>query len=319
MPLAAAPSAVRAHQMGAGEWGFLLFLALIWGASFYFNALALGALPVFSIVALRVAIGAGVLLAVLWLSGAGLRLTPRLAGTFLLMGLINNVIPFTLIVWGQTAIASGVAAILNATTPLFSVAFVWAFGGGGRPARLALWGLPAGLAGVAVMAGPDAVALLGRDLAAQAACLGAACSYALAGVWGRRLGRAGVTPLPAATGQLVASALILAPVALLVDAPWRLALPGGEVWLALAALGAVSTALAYVIYFRLLASAGPTNLLLVTFLVPVTAIVLGVVLLGEVLAPRHLAGMALIGVGLALIDGRLPARLSAVGRGRRHG
>ena len=298
--------------MVAHDWGLLLFLAFIWGASFYFNAVALTALPVFSIVAVRVAIGAAVLLAVLWAMGGRLALSRQLVGIFLVMGLINNAVPFVLIVWGQTAIASGVAAILNATTPLFSVAFVWA-AGGGRPARLALWGLPAGLAGVAVLAGPDAVALLGRDLAAQAAILGAACSYALAGVWGRRLGRAGVGALPAATGQLLASSLILVPLALVLDAPWRLALPGAGVWGALLALGAVSTALAYVIYFRLLASAGPTNLLLVTFLVPVTAIALGVGLLDEVLAPRHIAGMALIGAGLALIDGRLPRRLGIGG------
>jgi drug/metabolite transporter (DMT)-like permease len=159
------------------------------------------------------------------------------------------------------------------------------------------------------MIGPSALAGIGLDVAAQGACLAAALSYAFAGVFGRRFRRMGVAPLATATGQVTASSAMLIPLVLLVDRPWTLAPPGAVAWAAIIGLAALSTALAYVIYFRLLATAGATNLLLVTFLLPVSAILLGALVLGERLDPRHFAGMALIGAGLAAIDGRLVARL----------
>jgi drug/metabolite transporter (DMT)-like permease len=221
------------------------------------------------------------------------------------MGLLNNVAPFCLIVWGQAHIASALAAILNATTPLSTVVVAHFLTDDEKMTGKRLAGVLFGLAGVAVMIGPDALKGLGGDLAAQLAVLLAAVSYAFAGVYGRRFARMGVAPLGAATGQVTASTIVLAPIALLVDRPWTLAPPSLAVWGAVVGIAALSTALAYVLYFRILATAGATNLLLVTFLIPISAILLGVLLLGERLDLRHFVGMALIGAGLAAIDGRL--------------
>jgi drug/metabolite transporter (DMT)-like permease len=152
---------------------------------------------------------------------------------------------------------------------------------------------------------PEVLGDIGVGLWAQLACLVAAVSYAIAGVWGRRL--AHLPAVTVAAGQLIAATVLLAPLAMLVDRPWRLAMPSPAALGALLALAVLSTALAYVIYFRILARAGATNLLLVTFLIPVSAILLGTAVLGERLAPHHFVGMAIIAVGLAAIDGR-PAR-----------
>ena len=169
--------------------------------------------------------------------------------------------------------------------------------------------LLAGLAGVAVLVGPD---LLFADagLWGQVACLGAALSYAFAGVYGRRFRTMGIAPLEAAAGQVTASTALILPIMLIVERPWTLpAVPSPSVLAARAGLALLSTALAYVLYFRILAAAGATNLLLVTFLIPVTAILLGSLVLDEQLLVRQFAGMALIAVGLALVDGRTGRRL----------
>ena len=221
------------------------------------------------------------------------------------MGLLNNAIPFSLIVWGQTHIASGLAAILNASTPLFTVVAAHLLTFDERLTGKRLAGVLIGFAGVVTMIGPAALRGLGSDILAQVAILCAAVSYAGAGIFGRRFNRMGVPPLATATGQVTASTLVLLPVALVVDRPWTLAIPNATVWGAVLGLALLSTSLAYVLYFRILASAGATNLLLVTFLIPLSAILLGGLILGEHLAPRHDVGMALIGCGLAAIDGRL--------------
>jgi drug/metabolite transporter (DMT)-like permease len=219
------------------------------------------------------------------------------------MGLFNNAVPFGLILWGQIHIPSGLAAILNATTPLFTVLVAHVATRDEKLTGSRVAGLMLGLSGVVAMLGPDLLLELGTDIAAQVACLLAAVSYAIAGVYGRRF--RGEPPLRVATGQLVASSVILAPVALLTDRPWTLALPGGAALAALLALAALSTALAYLIYFRILSRAGATNVLLVTFLIPVSAILLGWLVLHEQLAMRHFAGMGAIALGLIAIDGRL--------------
>jgi len=225
------------------------------------------------------------------------------------MGLLNNVVPFCLIVWGQGHIASSLASILNATTPLFTVVVAHFLTEDERltPGRVA--GVAIGFLGVVLMLGPESLAGIGSDLLAQFACLAAALSYAFAGIWGRRFRRIGILPLPTAAGQVVVSTLLLAPITLAVERPWTLAAPGAATWAAIVGLAVLSTAAAYVLYFRLLASAGATNLLLVTFLIPASAILLGTGILGERLAAGHLVGVALIGAGLAAIDGRLAATL----------
>ncbi|WP_082482518.1 DMT family transporter [Methylobacterium sp. Leaf123] len=287
----------------------LLGLSVLWGGSFFFAGVALSALPPLTLVVLRVGLAALILNAALPL--AGLRL-PRGRGVwvaFVWMGLLNNVVPFCLIVWGQTQIASGLAAILNATTPLFTVVVAHRLTSDERMTGNRLAGVLTGLLGVAVMIGAGVFADDGSHLLAQLAVLGAALSYALAGVFGRRFQRMNIPPLATATGQVTASTLLLLPFALLADRPWTLPMPGAPVWAAVLGLAALSTALAYLLYFRLLATAGATNLLLVTFLIPVTAILLGTLVLGESLEVRQIIGMALIGGGLAAIDGRILKRV----------
>ena len=299
------PPPPRANRpMTALEWAMLLALATVWGGSFFFNGIAVRELPVFTVVVSRVALAAILLLGLLRLRGEPLPRDRRVWTAFFGMGLLNNAIPFSLIAWGQTHIASGVASILNAATPLFTVILAHVLTSDERMTGGRLAGVAIGFAGVAVMIGTDALADLGVHLAAQLMCLAAALSYAFAGIYGRRFHAMGVPPLATATGQVVASSLILLPLVLIVDRPWTLPPPSLATLAALVGVAAISTALAYVLYFRILATAGATNLLLVTFLIPVSAILLGTLFLGEVLLPRHLAGMALIGAGLAAIDGR---------------
>ncbi len=296
------------RTMTGGEWAMLLALSVLWGRSFFFTGIAVKELPPLTIVALRVGIAALMLYAVLWLLGLDLPRDRRVWRAFFGMGLLNNVIPFCLIVRGQTHIASGLAAILNATTPLFTVMVAHAFTKDETMTGNRLIGVVVGFLGVTLMIGADALKGIGTDVVAQLAVLAAAVSYAFAGVFGRRFARMGVAPIATAAGQVAASTLMLLPVALLVDRPWTLAPPSASAFAAIFGIAALSTALAYVLYFRLLASSGATNLLLVTFLIPVSAIVLGSLVLGERLAAKHFLGMSLIGAGLAAIDGRLLRR-----------
>jgi len=295
--------------MTARDWGLLLALSVLWGGSFFFVGLAVRDLPPLTIVACRVGIAVLVLLPVLHL--AGLRLPRDRAAwlAFLGMGILNNAIPFSLIVWAQGAIPSGLAAILNATTPISTALVAHAFTGDEKLSANRIAGVLLGLAGVVVLLGPELlVSGLAGNMAAQGAVLLATLSYACAGVFGRCFRRMGVPPLATATGQLIASSSLLLPLALIVDRPWLLPLPPLPVLGALAALALLSTALAYVLFFRVMAAAG-SNVNLVTLLVPVSAILLGVLVLGESLAPRHLAGMAVIALGLVAVDGRLWRRL----------
>ena len=291
--------------MGAREWVMLAALSLLWGGSFFFVAVALRGFPPYTLVALRVGLAAGCLLLVLRLSGLKLPRGrwPWLA--FVGMGLLNNAIPFSLIVWGQTQIASGLAAVLNATSPLATVLVAHLCTRDERMSLNRIAVVLIGLLGVSVMLGRAAPTGPMGSMLAQLACLGAALSYACASVFGRRFARLGIAPLQGAAGQLLASSALLLPIALLVDRPWGLAMPGPQVWAAVAALALLSTALAYVLYFRLLRTAGAVNLQLVTFLIPVSAILLGVLVLGERLAANQLAGMALIAAGLVAMDGRV--------------
>lgn len=292
------------RSMGPAEWAMLIALSLLWGGSFFFNGVAVKALPPLTLVFLRVMLAALTLNAVLFIRGTPLTLDRRVWTAFFGMGLLNNVMPFTLIVWGQTHIASGVASILNATTPLFAVIAAHVLTADEKMSANRVAGVLAGFAGVILMIGPAALSGATVNLFAQCAVLGAAVSYSFAGIFGRRFRAMGVSPLATATGQVTASAILLLPITALVDMPWRLAFPAFDVWLSVAGIALLSTALAYILYFRILATAGATNIALVTFLIPVSAILLGAVFLGERLMLRHFGGLALIAIGLAAIDGR---------------
>jgi len=298
------PSPTVNRPMTVLEWTMLAALAAVWGGAFFFNAVAVKELPVFMVVVARVSLAALVLLAVLKIAGIRMPSDRRAWMAFFGMGLLNNAIPFLLIVWGQQHIASGVASILNASTPLFTVVLAHMMTTDEKLSGGRLFGVLAGLAGVAIMIGGDALYALGAGILPQLACLAAAVSYGFAGIFGRRFRAMGVAPMATAAGQLVASSLVLLPVMLALDRPWSLAVPGMNAIAALIGIATLSTAFAYVLFFRLLAATGASNTSLVTLLIPVSAILLGTIFLGETLELRHLAGMAMIGLGLAAIDGR---------------
>lgn len=296
------------RAMSAREWGLLVTLSLVWGGSFFFFEVGLRELPPFTLVLGRVGIAAVVLLGVVWLSSHRVRLTRSLLRRYLLLGGINNALPFSLIALGQTQIPSGLASILNATTPLFTliVAHFWTTDDRMSPNRVL--GIALGMAGVAVLIGPDLLAGLDLYNLGQLSVLGAALCYGFASNYGRRFGDH--PPLVNATGMLCGATVWMLPVAALTEQPWTLS-PGLAGWGAVLAIAVVCTALAFMLYFRLLATAGATNISLVTLLVPVSAISLGWLFLGERLGLSAWAGMGLIFLGLASVDGRLLKRWSA--------
>lgn len=280
------------------DWILLWTLSLLWGGSFLFNELALAGLPPVSIVWGRVALAALLLAGALRLSGQGM--APRKVWFALaVMGVLNNLIPFTLFVLAQGQITGALASVLNATTPLFTLLLAHLATADERLTPVKAAGVGLGFAGVvAMMAGED----LGGELPAMLACLGAALSYGFAGVWGRRFRAAGLTPMQTAAGMLTASAVLLTPVWLAVDRPWAMGWPGPGPLGAVVALASLSSALAYLIFFRILARAGAVAISLVTFLIPFSAAGLGWLVLGERLELRHMVGLALILGGLALIE-----------------
>ena len=301
------------------EWVMLLTLSAVWAGSFFFNGVAVRELPTMSIVLGRV--GGASLLLLLLLRVTGSRLPRGLPvwRAFFIMGFLNNVVPFGLIVWGQGHISSGQAAILNATTPIFTVIVAHVLTSDEIMLRRHIIGIATGFAGVAVMIGAEifdfgpfaAGVTAGGEarLAAHCALLGAALSYAFAGVYGRRFRKLEIPPMATATGQVSASAVILLPVVMLIDRPWEMVMPGPATITAVVGLASISTAFAYVLFFRILASAGATNLSLVTMLIPPGAIGLGILFLDETLAVRHGVGLILIVAGLLIMDGRILARV----------
>jgi drug/metabolite transporter (DMT)-like permease len=296
--------------MNGADWAILLALALIWGGAFYFISVAVREVPPITYVWLRISFAALALWLYIWWRGGALGLPGWAWRSILLLALIKNVIPFLLFGWGQTQIASGLASILNPTTPIWGVIVAHLFTSDEKMTPRKISGVLVGFAGVAVMLGPDLLTSLGGDSVAQIACLAASLSYALAGVWARRFKGQKISPLAVSTGQLTAGALVMLPLALLIDRPWLQPIPSGGALGAIIVLAVVCSALGYVLYFRLIDSAGATNALLVTLLVPPVAIFLGWLLLNEAMAPRDFAGLGLIALGLAAIDGRLLARFS---------
>ena len=305
-PVAATQDAhvIRA-QMNGNDWLILGVLALIWGSAFMFIGIAVHHVSPLTYVWLRLTIAAAAMWLVLRIKGDSIGLPRQVWGSMFLLALLNNALPFTLFGWGQTHIASGLASILNATTPIWGVIYAHILTQDERMSPRKIAGVLLGFGGVAMMIGPSLLANIGTDALAQLACVAASMSYALAAVWARRFKRMKLKPMAVTTGQLSAGALMMFPIALIVDEPWAHAFPPLGAWGAIVALALMCTAFGYVLYFRLIDSAGATNALLVTLLVPPVAIFLGATLLGETLAPRDFIGLALIAVGLAAIDGRL--------------
>ncbi|MDQ8755844.1 DMT family transporter [Sphingosinicella sp. LHD-64] len=297
--------ATQPTSMSGRDWAILLALSVLWGGSFFFIEIAVESVAPFSLVLARLVLAGAVLWGVLLAKRERLPLPPGAASAFLILALLNNVVPFILFAWAQGTITGGLGSILNATTPIWGVivAHIATTDERATPGKVA--GVVLGFGGVAVMIGPSLLGQIGSDALAQLACLGATLCYALAGVYARRFRPMGIAPISVATGQLTAGAIVMLPLVLFFEPPWTSPAPPPEAWVALVALAIFCTSLAYILYFRLLASAGATNSLLVTFLIPISAILLGALFLGERLEPRQFAGMALIGLGLAAIDGRL--------------
>lgn len=297
----------NSNEMTLKDWVLLLILSILWGGSFFLAEVALRDFQPFTIVAGRVALASFALFVLIKARGGALPKTGTVWLAFAGMGLLNNIIPFSLLFYGQTQIGAGLASILNATTPVFTVivAHYLTMDEHMTPAKVG--GAVFGLAGVALLIGGDALQGIGWSVIAMVGCLGAALSYAFAAIYGRRFKAMALEPTTVAFGQVTASAIMITPVAFLTDGPFTT--PGVDAASALVALGLFSTALAYFLYFRILSSSGATNLTLVTFLIPVSAVTLGVIFLGERLEVSHIGGMALIAIGLAVMDGRVWRRL----------
>ena len=296
-------------KMDAFDWVMLITLATVWGGSFLFNAILVAELPVITIVAIRVTVAALALWGFVRITGRKIPTSPKVWGALLILGVLNNAIPFSLIVQGQTQITSGLASILNATTPLFTILVAGFFLTDERFSVLRVLGVVVGFSGVILMVGPEALGGLGGDFWAQLCALGAALSYGFASVFGRRFRELKVDPVMVATGQVTMSSLVLWPIALWIDGPQDILGLSFNAAASMFGLAVLCTSFAYILYFRILERAGATNISLVTFLVPISAIILGVLVLGESIFIKEIIGMALIGLGLAIIDGRLFQRL----------
>jgi drug/metabolite transporter (DMT)-like permease len=302
--------------MNAKDCSRLLLLSLLWGGTYMLAAIALKGWPAGTgngvtplvLVWLRVTVAAMVLLVILKATGGAIPKEKSAWIAFFGMGLLNNVVPFSLIFWGQSqmpaSVAAGLASILNATTPLFTLIVLHVFTTDERITPRKVIGIILGFAGVAIMIGLDVLSGLGAGAIGQFACLAAAVVYGFSSLYGRRFKAMGITPMQTAMGQLAASTIMMSIITCIISQPWNAPMPGAIPLASIIAMGIFSTALAYILFFQILSSAGATNLMLVTFLIPVSAILLGVVILGEVLKTQHIIGMVLIGMGLAAIDGR---------------
>lgn len=304
------------QRMGTTDWAMLLLLSFLWGGSFFLIGVLVAELPPLTIVTIRVGVAALTLWVVLLVGGYDIPKTFKLWRAFFMLGLLNNVIPFTFIVWGQNHIGAGLASIMNATTPLFTILIAGAFLVDEHITPQKVAGVVLGLIGVSVLIGAESLAGIGLDISlqtlAQLAIMGAAISYGCASVFGRRFKALGVSPFSTSVGQVTASTLILLPITFVIERPDQLANPSLQAWLSILCLGVFCTALGYTLFFKILSSSGATNVVLVTFLVPVTASFLGWLILNEQLHSSHFIGMAFIGLGLAAIDGRVLKKLKAI-------
>lgn len=296
----------QTKAMGSAEWGLLALLSLVWGGSFFFYKVLVQALPPFTVVLGRMAVAAIALHLLLFAQRNPLKLTSKEWLRFVLMGVLNNALPFSCFAFAEIRITSGLAAILNATTPVFGVLVGLLLRTGTPFTPMRGVAVLFGFLGVMVLIGPSALTG-GGDLWSELACLLASASYGFGGHYARRFGY--LSPLKVAAAQSTTAALIMLPVAALADRFWSLPQPGLPVWGALLGIGLLSTAFAYVLFFRILERVDPTDLMLVTFLVPISALLLGLLFLHEPIKPQAFGGMAMIGLSLAAINGRLPRRL----------
>lgn len=288
--------------MAARDWFWIILLGAIWGCSFIFNAILIREIGPLWVTAFRVGIGA----IGCWIILAALRKrVPRDPVLWIklgLLGVLAYAIPFGLFPLAQNHLASGVAAIVNALTPIMTVIVSHFWIDGEKATRAKSIGVLAGFTGAAILASPALMAGGNSQLWAIGACLGATFCYALSLNITRSF--KGIEPTTFATIALTGAAVASVPVALVVEGVPVMVLP--ESWMAALAIGIVSTAFTFQIMYRILPRVGATNFATVTFIAPVSAIILGVSFLGEVILPTHILGMIVIFIGLLMIDGRLP-------------
>lgn len=288
--------------MRAKHWLLLILLSILWGGTYVFAREALTELPPLTVTFARCAIGAAVLVPVALLLRYPVPATGEAWRNFGVMALLNNVIPFGLTFWAQTMIPAGLASVMNATTPLMTL-LVARFVAGEKMPKHKVAGLLLGLAGVAILIGPSALTGDHGNALGMLLVVGCAVSYGFSGLWGRRFND--TPPIVTAAAQLACATIVLLPMAAAADQFWRLPLPPMNVLVALLALGTVSTALAYILFFKVMAEAGSNNVMLVTLLIPISAVALGVWRFGERLSDNQMAGAAIIAASLLLIDGRV--------------
>ncbi|MGI3167826.1 DMT family transporter [Pseudooceanicola sp. C21-150M6] len=297
--------------MSGAAWAQLVLLALIWGGSFLSTRIALDEIGVFTVVMHRCFWAMVLLWIVVLATGQSVPRAPRIWGAFLIQGVLNNVLPFFFLAWGQLHIESGLTAILNSFTSVFGVVVAAiVFADEKLTARKAA-GVAFGVAGVSVAMGLDSLRQLDIRSVAQLSVLAATFCYACGGSFGRAK-LSGLSPMVASAGMLTGSTLVMIPVALATEGVPELML-APRTWAAIGYYSLIATAAAYILYYSILAKAGSGNLMLVTLLLVPVAILLGHLVLGEQLMPRHFAGFAIIASGLVVLDGRLVRRLRRSG------
>jgi drug/metabolite transporter (DMT)-like permease len=297
-------------KLDATGWGLIAILTLLWGGAFYMIEVGLRSFPPITLVFIRMAFAVPPMWIAMRFMGERLPTDMRIWALLAVVGAFNCALPFTLFFWGQQYLDSGYASILNATTPLWGVITAHFMTADEKATPSRIVGVLVGLAGIMVMVGPEAMKGVSDNLLAQLACLISTVFYSLAAIFGRRLSQTSLTPMAVATGQTMTAALMMVPIMLVIDQPWTMSTPRLDSVLAGLAIALISTALAYVLYFRLIDRSGASNAQLVAFLMPILAVALGVAFLNESLSSGQVAGAVLIAFGLAIIDGRLLARLA---------
>lgn len=296
--------------MSGGDWGIILLLSLLWGGAFLMIALGLRGFPPITLAFMRMALAIPFMLLALKYLGQRLPTDGRSWRQLFILGGLNAAFPFMLFFWGQSFISTGLGSILNATTPLWGVLLAHLLTRDEKATSTRLFGVLLGLAGIVIMVGTGALKGITSDVLAQLACLSATVLYAFAAIYGRTLSQSTMTPIVVATGQVFTAAVLILPFMLVFDHPWTLPFARWDAWIGVFGLAIPSTAFAYFLYFRLIDRAGASNAMLVAFIQPVVAILLGVAVLGESVSVKELFGAALIASGLVAIDGRLFAKLA---------
>lgn len=292
--------------MNGMTWALLLGLAALWGGSFFWAEVALEQVPALTIVLFRVTLAIPML--AIFIKWKSLRIprSPRIWAAYMGMGALNNAIPFSLIVWGQTHISGGTASILNATTAVFGAVVAGLLLADEPLSLRKLAGACVGVVGVMVIMGPDAIAGFAVSYLAHLAVLGAALSYAFASVWGKVFLK-GVAPEVNAFGMVTCAAIWMLPIVLWQDG-WPDFDYSASTWRALLGLSWLATAMAYLLYFTILRRAGAANLMLVTLLIPPFAVGFGWMFLAETQTISAALGYGIIAIGLAITDGRMFGR-----------